>query len=361
MQGKARLRKAGSGSHSENVRRGGGEGRQTDGGGRHRREGAKQFFSPLGASQHYSTNRSDREFYLSPRPICAVGLKFSLRKVFWIISVAILIQLLHHGVGANGGRSLSGVQSPSSSHLKWVHPEYTCCNRDIPKGLQTKLSKWQKLGSSMPPLPTLLFVFLWFFWLSGRETHKRGTDKRLGSGLKWKMFPVRGKNKVSLRGLTSGKRVLRWHVSEAVFAATWAQIERGGEVVVVVGGKQRRVVAAAARWLADLPVTPPPRGEVGWRWGRTGVGGAGTESGLPWQHLQCTGAIVYLPLRGLANGGILIGPSLTAPRPAGQIDSYPEPRSGEKVSRGWLDVATERDRQRAVGEGRCRVTPPLSA
>lgn len=99
----------------------------------------------------------------------------------------------------------------------------------------------------MPPLPTLLFVFLWFFWLSGRETHKRGTDKRLGSGLKWKMFPVRGKNKVSLRGLTSGKRVLRWHVSEAVFAATWAQIERGGEVVVVVGGKQRRVVAAAAR------------------------------------------------------------------------------------------------------------------
>lgn len=141
MQGKARLRKAGSGSHSENVRRGGGEGRQTDGGGRHRREGTKQFFSPLGASQHYSTNRSDREFYLSPQPICAVGLKFSLRKVFWIISVAILIQLLHHGVGANGGRSLSGVQSPSSSHLKWVHPEYTCCNRDIPKGLQTKLSK----------------------------------------------------------------------------------------------------------------------------------------------------------------------------------------------------------------------------
>lgn len=61
----------------------------------------------------------------------------------------------------------------------------------------------------MPPPPTLLFVFLWFFWLSGRETRKRGTDKRLGSGLKWKMFPVRGKNKVSLRGLTSGKRVLR--------------------------------------------------------------------------------------------------------------------------------------------------------
>lgn len=216
-----------------------------------------------------------------------------------------------------------------------------------------------RLLNAPTPHPSVCFPLV--FWLSGRETHKRGTDKRLGSGLKWKMFPVRGKNKVSLRGLTSGKRVLRWHVSEAVFAATWAQIERGGEVVVVVGGKQRRVVAAAARWLADLPVTPPPRGEVGWRWGRTGVGGAGTESGLPWQHLQCTGAIVYLPLRGLANGGILIGPSLTAPRPAGQIDSYPEPRSGEKVSRGWLDVATERDRQRAVGEGRCRVTPPLSA
>lgn len=59
----------------------------------------------------------------------------------------------------------------------------------------------------MPPpsTPTLLFVF----WLSGRETRKRGADKRLGSGLKWKMFPVRGENKVSLRGLTSGKRVLR--------------------------------------------------------------------------------------------------------------------------------------------------------
>lgn len=92
---------------------GGGEGKQTDGGGI--REGVKQFFSPLGASQHYSTDRSDREFYLSPWPICAVGLKFSLRKVFWIISAAILIQLLHHSVGANGGGSLSGVQSPSSS------------------------------------------------------------------------------------------------------------------------------------------------------------------------------------------------------------------------------------------------------
>lgn len=114
-------------------------------GGGHRREGAKQFFSPLGASQHYSTNRSDREFYLSPRPICAVGLKFSPRKVFWIISAAILIQLLHHRVGANGSGSLSGVQSPSSSYLKWVHPEYTCCNRDIPRGVESKLSKWQKL------------------------------------------------------------------------------------------------------------------------------------------------------------------------------------------------------------------------
>lgn len=119
---------------------------ETDGrGGRHQIEGAKQFFSPLGASQDYSTNRSDREFYLSPWPICAVALKFSLRKVFWIIRAAILIQLLHHRVGANGGASLSGVQSPSSSYLKWVHPEYTCCNRDIPGGGESKLSKWQKL------------------------------------------------------------------------------------------------------------------------------------------------------------------------------------------------------------------------
>lgn len=114
---------------------------KTDGWGRHWGEGAKQFFSPLGASQHYSTNRSDREFYLSPWPICAVGLKFSLRKVFWIIRAAILIQLLHHRVGANGAASLSGVQSPSSSYLKWVHPEYTCCNRDIPRAAQSKLSK----------------------------------------------------------------------------------------------------------------------------------------------------------------------------------------------------------------------------
>lgn len=114
---------------------------ETDGRGGGIREGVKQFFSPLGASQHYCTNRSDREFYLSPWPICAVGLKFSLRKVFWIISAAILIQLLHHSVGANGAGSLSGVQSPSSSHLKWVHPEYTCCNRDIPRGVESKLSK----------------------------------------------------------------------------------------------------------------------------------------------------------------------------------------------------------------------------
>lgn len=121
---------------------GGGEGKQTDGGGGEASEKErKPFFSPLGASQHYSADRSDREFYLSPWPICAVGLKFSLRKVFWIISAAILIQLLHHSVGANGGGSLSGVQSPSSSHLKWVHPEYTCCNGDIPRGVESKLSK----------------------------------------------------------------------------------------------------------------------------------------------------------------------------------------------------------------------------
>lgn len=117
----------------------GGEGQQTDGGGI--REGAEQFSSPLGASQHYSTSRSDRDFYLSPPPICAAGLKFSLRKVFWIIGAAILIQRLHQSVGANGGGRLSGVPSPSPSHLKWVHPEYTCCNRDIPRGVERELSK----------------------------------------------------------------------------------------------------------------------------------------------------------------------------------------------------------------------------
>lgn len=69
------------------------------------------------------------------------------------------------------------------------------------------------------------------------------------------------------------------------------------------------------------------------------VGGAGTGSALPWQHLQCTGAIVYLPLRGLANGGILIGTSLTL-RPGGQIDSSSSPkREREKVSWGRLDAA----------------------
>lgn len=82
--------------------------------------------------------------------------------------------------------------------------------------------------------------------------------------------------------------------------AAWERKEEGW-------AKQRRAVAAAARRLADLPVTPPTRER------RTSVGGAGAESGLPWQHLQCTGAIVYLPLRGLANGGILIAPSLMFP------------------------------------------------
>lgn len=75
------------------------------------------------------------------------------------------------------------------------------------------------------------------------------------------------------------------------------------------------------------------------------VGGAGTESGLPWQHLQCTGAIVYLPLRGLANGGILIGPSLMLPT-GGRIDSYPSLKRGEGES--WLDGRGERQRARQV-------------
>lgn len=129
-----KIRKAGHGS----CWKGAGErgNRRTGVGWRHIRvRGAKQFCSPLGASQHYSTNRSDREFYLSPPPICAAGLKFSPRKVFWIINAAILIQLPHRRVGADGGGSLSGVPSPSSPFVKWVHPEYTCCNRDIPKKL----------------------------------------------------------------------------------------------------------------------------------------------------------------------------------------------------------------------------------
>ena len=75
------------------------------------------------------------------------------------------------------------------------------------------------------------------------------------------------------------------------------------------------------------------------------MGGAGTESGLPWQHLQCTVAIVYLPLRGLANGGILIGPSLMLPT-AGRIDSYPSLKRGEGESR--LVGCGERRRVRQV-------------
>lgn len=42
---------------------------------------------------------------------------------------------------ANGGGSLSGVQSPSSSYLEWVHPEYTCRNGDISTGGESELSK----------------------------------------------------------------------------------------------------------------------------------------------------------------------------------------------------------------------------
>lgn len=158
---------------SVNRRRGEGEGDSRTGGGggggRHseRARGRETVFLSLGASQHYSTNRSDREFYLSPRPICAVTLKFSLRKVFWIISAAILIQLLHHRVGANGSGSLSGVQSPSSSYLKRVHPEYTCCNRDIPRGGERRLSKSQKLCKLLNVL-FLLFVPPLFFYLSLR-------------------------------------------------------------------------------------------------------------------------------------------------------------------------------------------------
>lgn len=105
------------------------------------------------------------------------------------------------------------------------------------------------------------------------------------------------------------------------------------------GAKQRHVVAAAALWLIDLPVTPPPRKRG------MSVGGAGTESRLPWQHLQCTGTIVYLPLRGLANGGILIGPSLMFPT-GGRIDSYPSLKRGEGESR--LVGCAERQRVRRV-------------
>ena len=101
--------------------------------------------------------------------------------------------------------------------------------------------------------------------------------------------------------------------------------------------------AAANRW--------PPRDSLvkSTEWS---VGGAGTVSGSLWQHLQCTSAIVYLPLRGLANGAILIGPSLMLPT-GGRIDSYPSLKQDEGES--WLAGCNERHR----GEAGCRVTPPL--
>lgn len=82
------------------------------------------------------------------------------------------------------------------------------------------------------------------------------------------------------------------------------------------------------------------------------MGGAGTERGLPWQHLQCTSAIVYLPLRGLANGAILIGPSLMFPT-GGRADSYPSLKREEGES--WLAGSAERQR----GEAGRGITPPL--
>lgn len=82
------------------------------------------------------------------------------------------------------------------------------------------------------------------------------------------------------------------------------------------------------------------------------VGGAGAASGLLWQHLQCTSAIVYLPLRGLANGAILIGPSLTLPS-GGRIDSYPGLKREDGES--WLAGCGERQGEEA-GRG---VAPPL--
>lgn len=146
--------------------------RRTGVGWRHIRvRGAKQFCSPLGASQHYSTNRSDREFYLSPQPICAAGLKFSPRKVFWIINAAILIQLPHRRVGADGGGSLSGVPSPSSPYLKWVHPEYTCCNRDIPKKLwRVNYPNDLKTVSPFSRRPSAAAACVWGYFGSRNET-----------------------------------------------------------------------------------------------------------------------------------------------------------------------------------------------
>lgn len=81
------------------------------------------------------------------------------------------------------------------------------------------------------------------------------------------------------------------------------------------------------------------------------VGGAGTESRLPWQHLQCTGVIVYLPLRGLANGGTLMGQLLMFPdqRTDWQL-AEPEARRRWDVV-GWMRWETS-------GWSRCHVMPP---
>lgn len=122
--------------------------------------GSGTVFSPLGASQYYSTNRSDREFYLSPRPICAVGLKFSLRKVFWIISAAILIQLLHHRVGANGGGSLSGVPSPSSHTWNGFIQSTPAVIGTFQETARVNYPNDKNYANSLWPVPSVCFLLL---------------------------------------------------------------------------------------------------------------------------------------------------------------------------------------------------------
>lgn len=101
----------------DRTRRGETDGRVEGGSGGgwgRRREGRNTFSSPSGPSQHYSASRSDREFYLSPRSICAVGLEFSPRKVFWIIRAAILIRA---AIAQSGPPMAAGVCQACRVHL----------------------------------------------------------------------------------------------------------------------------------------------------------------------------------------------------------------------------------------------------
>ena len=64
-----------------------------------------------------------------------------LERSFGLSAPAILIRLLHHREGANGWWEPVRRAESIFSYLQWVHPEYTCCNRDIPRDGASKLSK----------------------------------------------------------------------------------------------------------------------------------------------------------------------------------------------------------------------------